>query len=104
MGVTTNGRLFMIELDGPQHFQVVYWYDPKGSDLRSQITSDLAKNRYAVEHGLSLLRVAYTEYGQLEQWVSRFFERCCTDKGQVFLCSNPALYNGQREVDLGITG
>jgi hypothetical protein len=102
MGVAVNDMKFMIELDGPQHFDVVYHFNPQGSDLASQITSDLAKNRYAVDHGMSLLRVAYPEYKDLELWVNRFLDKCVQEQGkQVFLCSNAKLYNGQRDVDLG---
>jgi hypothetical protein len=100
IGETTNGNKFLIELDGRQHFEKVYWYDPEGSDLRDQICSDLAKNKYANENGMSLLRIAYTEYDDLESWVNKFLEKCSKTRDQVFIPSNPTLYNNQRLIEL----
>jgi very-short-patch-repair endonuclease len=102
IGVTTTGNKFMIELDGPQHFEKVFWYDSDGSDLRDQICRDLCKNRYAADHGMSLLRVSYKEYADLETWVNTFLEKCNNkENGQVMIPSNPALYNSQRDINLG---
>jgi hypothetical protein len=100
IGTTVNGNKFMIELDGPQHFENVYWYDSNGSDLEDQICRDLAKNRYAADNGMSLLRVSYREYGDLEMWVNAFLEKCSKTTEQVMIPSNPALYNNQRNIAL----
>jgi predicted adenine nucleotide alpha hydrolase (AANH) superfamily ATPase len=90
----------MLEVDGPQHFERVFWYDPNGSDLKDQICRDLAKNRFAADNGMSLLRVSYKEYNDLEKWVNMFLEKCNNADGQVMIPSNPALYNSQRDINL----
>lgn len=100
IGTTVNGNKFMIELDGRQHFEMVYWYDSNGSDLEDQICRDLCKNLYAAQNGMSLLRVSYKEYGDLDSWVNKFLEKCSKTTGQVMIPSNPALYNNQRNIAL----
>lgn len=100
IGITINGNKFMIELDGQQHFQTVSSFGPNGTDLRDQICRDLAKNRYAADHRMSLLRISYLEYNDLEMWVNLFLEKCAQTTEQVMIPSNPALYNAQRDVPL----
>lgn len=75
MGVTVSNMRFMIELDGNQHFQVVFhWNKQHGSDWNCQLARDFAKNWYAVEHDISLLRVEYTEYKDLKKMGGPVFE------------------------------
>ena len=91
-----NGRKAMIELDGPQHFESVGWYGPTPTDLHDQIRRDCTKNHWAREHGMSVLRVAYTEFRELESILTTFLEDAI--QTQVFRCSNAALYNSLRSV------
>lgn len=101
LGVTTNGNRFMIELDGEHHFKVVaHFGGTTPSDLRLQICSDLAKNRWAADNGYSVLRVAYTDYKDLEKWVHKFLEKCSKTLDPVMIPTNPALYNNQRNIPL----
>lgn len=99
LGVTTNGNKFMIELDGKQHFEAVDYFGgvPK---LRLQICSDLAKNRWAADHGYSVLRVAYTDYKDLEKWVHKFLTECSKTLDPVMIPTNPTMYNNQRNIPL----
>lgn len=93
----TCGKRIMVELDGPQHFEVVYWYDSQGSDLKDQLCRDLAKNRYARDDGVSLLRISYKEYDRVAEWLDRFIAAVEATDGQVFMISNPDLYREQKE-------
>ena len=96
VGVTQSGEKFMIECDGPQHFQSVSWYGNNASDFRDQLCRDLAKNRYARDNAWSLLRISYLEYHNVEYWVNKFItdiEIRATKEEKVFMCSNPHLYN-----------
>jgi hypothetical protein len=93
-----SGKIAMIELDGKQHFQVVYWYGPP-SDLKDQISRDLSKNRHARDNGMSLLRIAYTEYNRdsIVEWVNKFIAAVQASDDPVLMVSNPRLYNAQKE-------
>jgi hypothetical protein len=93
-----SGKIAMIELDGKQHFQVVYWYGPP-SDLKDQISRDLSKNRHARDNGMSLLRIAYTEYNRdsIVGWVNKFIAAVQASDDPVLMVSNPRLYNAQKE-------
>ena len=66
MGTLTNGIVFMVEIDGAQHFHIDDFYNKgEAACLRNQICRDFAKNQYAADHGISSLRIAYTEFDQI---------------------------------------
>lgn len=89
--VLENGRTAMVELDGPQHFESVTRYHKKPTDLDDQIRRDYIKNHWARERGMSILRVAYTEFRELESILTTFLHDAM--RGQVFRFTNPALYD-----------
>lgn len=90
-----GGGTVMIELDGPQHFAVFpFFHDNGEDDLQDQIARDCAKNRYAREHGWSLLRISYKEYKSLEQIVDQFISDFVEgERKQLFRATNAQLYN-----------
>jgi hypothetical protein len=76
-GTLTNGKKILAEIDGDQHFHGDAYYNrAEYARLRDQICRDLAKNQYAADHAISVLRVAYTEFGQIENWVEMFLTEC----------------------------
>jgi len=94
MGTLTNGRIFLVEIDGDQHFHVDSYYNQgEYSRLRDQICRDLAKNQYAADHAISVLRIAYTEFDQIDNWVQMFMTECSKTDVPVVMRSNPALYS-----------
>ena len=100
LGVTVNGNKIFIELDGKQHFEVVYYFGGVPSNLRLQICSDLAKNRWAADNGYSVLRVAYTDFKDLEFWVNTFLDKCSKTLDPVMIPTNPEMYNNQRNIPI----
>jgi hypothetical protein len=89
----TNGHQVLIECDGPQHFGSVNWFG-EPSDFRDQIERDLAKNRYAMDRGMSLLRISYAEYNRVEQELDDFFRELERNEyQQTFKATNAELYN-----------
>lgn len=91
-GRTISGRLFAIELDGPQHFRSVDYFGVSSTDLKDQMQRDLAKNRALWKGGYSLLRVSYEEYGELEAWVTKFIEDVDLSDKQILRTSNNDKY------------
>ena len=89
-----GGGTVMIELDGPQHFALHAHFHESEEDLQDQIGRDCAKNRYAREHGWSLLRISYKEYKSLEQIVDQFISDFVEGgRKQLFRATNAQLYN-----------
>lgn len=95
IGVFTNGNKFMVETDGEQHFKSVNHFG-RGiyTDYRDQVCRDLAKNQFAANNGMSLLRISYIEYSQISMWVHAFLDECSRSSDRVVMTSNDGLYLG----------
>jgi hypothetical protein len=89
--IKSNGHKFCIELDGEQHFRPVPYYGGP-SKFRVRICSDIAKNNFAAENGISLLRVAYTEEKQVEKYIREFLDYCASTAVPQAFFSDPELY------------
>ena len=100
VGMTMSGKKFIIECDGPQHFQPISWYGNELSDFRDQVCRDLAKNLYARDNNWSMLRISYLEYHNIRYWFDRFISAVESSDNQVFMCSNPSLYSKLRSDNL----
>lgn len=93
-GRTTTGRLFAIELDGPQHFESVnHFGNGKWTDLADQMRRDLAKNRTLWQNGYSLLRVSHLEFSNLDDIISNFITDVDTTCRQILRTSNDQKYS-----------
>jgi hypothetical protein len=103
MGVIlANGHRFVVEYDGPQHFEPQDFYGGEAS-LRLQICSDLAKNAYAEEHRMSVLRMAFSDINtlpKLEKCVRDFIAYCASTTTPKTFLSNPKLYQKTAEIAL----
>ena len=64
----------LAELDGPQHFKVVYWYNSKGSDLEKQQLHDSIKNKFARDNNKHMFRLSYSEKKNMETHWKEFVE------------------------------
>ena len=91
-GTTINNHDFMIELDGPQHFGSVNWFGSEPTDFQDQRCRDLAKNKYAMDHGWSLLRISYQEYNDSDYWVNKFIQEIMETSSCVVMYSSPEMY------------
>lgn len=58
-----NGTEFLIEYDGQHHF---YGWDEKQSSLKYIQHNDAIKTQFALDNGLTLIRIPYTEFGNIE--------------------------------------
>ena len=74
-------------------FLWTYYNRGEYARLRDQICRDLAKNQYAADHAISVLRIAYTEFDQIRDWVEIFLTECGKTDVPVVMRSNPALYS-----------
>lgn len=90
-----GGGTIMVELDGPQHFDIVPHMHSNGiDDFVDQVERDCAKNQYARQHGWSVLRISYKEYKSLERIFDQFVEDFVEGgREQLFHVSNKELYN-----------
>ena len=69
--------------------------------LRLQICSDLAKNAFAEENGMSFLRIAYSDcksVKNMEMWVREFLDYCQSTTTPNMFFSNPELYQKTAEI------
>lgn len=64
-----DGRLFLIEFDGVQHFEVVKHFHRRAEDMPQQRVRDMLKTKFAIHYGATLLRIAYTDLDSTETWV-----------------------------------
>ena len=99
--ILANGHTFFVEYDGPQHFEPQDFYGKGLSDLRLQICSDLAKNAYAEKHGMSVLRMAFSDVKtlpKLEKRVRDFIAYCASTTTPKTFLSNPDLYRKTAEI------
>lgn len=61
-----------IEFDGAQHFEPVdYWNTHCGGTLEDIQKRDQIKNNYCQEHGISLIRIPYTEFENISEILSK---------------------------------
>lgn len=63
-----------IEYDGEQHFYATGGYITEESVLLTQ-ERDSIKNQYCLEHGISLYRISYLEYNNIEERMKEILER-----------------------------
>ena len=97
MATLSKGSRALFEVDGPQHFQLVNHFHRSESDLKDQLSRDRAKNKYAIDNGYSLLRVAYTEFRDIEYWVNSFLDEVAKSPSSVLRVSNVDLYSSLRD-------
>ena len=55
----------IIEYDGIQHFKVFGWNTE--NLLQQNQYRDNVKNQYCIDHGISLYRISYLEYDNIEK-------------------------------------
>ena len=60
------------ELDGPQHFEVVYFYGSEGSDLKNQQLHDRIKNDFARKTNKHMFRLSYSEKHNMKKHWEEF--------------------------------
>jgi hypothetical protein len=99
--ILANGHTFFVEYDGPQHFESQDLYGGDQAILRLQICSDLAKNAYAEKHGMSMLRMAFSDINtlpKLEKRVRDFIAYCASTTTPKTFLSNPDLYLKTAEI------
>ena len=60
------------ELDGPQHFEVVYFYGSEGSDLKKQQLHDRIKNDFARKTNKHMFRLSYSEKHNMKKHWEEF--------------------------------
>jgi hypothetical protein len=75
-GVITvkGGYKALFELDGPHHFRPYSYGSKTKSDYKRQLENDMAKNRYAHENGMSMLRVHYKDYRNIVDILDDFLK------------------------------
>lgn len=59
-----------IEFDGAQHYTGTY----KGKRVSNQRTNDFLKNAFCKSKGINLLRIKYTEVGEIENIITNKFD------------------------------
>ena len=60
-----------VEYDGKQHYEPIKYFGDQAKFERQQ-NNDKIKNDYCDEKGYLLLRIPYTEFGNIHQIVSKF--------------------------------
>lgn len=93
--ILANNHNFCIEFDGPHHFQSQDYGGGRLTNLRLQICSDIAKNNFAANNNMSLLRIAYSDcktVKNMEKRVREFLEYCANTTVTTAFFSNPDLY------------
>jgi len=56
-----QGRLYLIEYDGIQHFQYVKFIHRREINYRSRVKADANKTALALVHGYTVIRIDYTQ-------------------------------------------
>lgn len=94
-GITINGKKFMILYDDPPRFHstIKAFCPDEQTDFEDEVHKDVAKMRYAHEHGFSILRISFEESNEIEYWINKFIHKVVTSTFSVVMCSNPKKYN-----------
>lgn len=90
-----GNKMAVIEADGQQHHQFVPYFK---RPIHETIYSDRCKNLYFRDNNISLLRISYKEIKDAFHWITTFISHIKTSPDTVFMVSNPALYNNQRQI------
>jgi hypothetical protein len=91
-----NGAKCVIEIDGPQHFEIVRNFHRRGyMDLLGQFKRDLAKNAAVWKSGASLLRIKHHKYVNMEKIVDEFLGECMNGT-QILRTSDAEWYNAHQ--------
>ena len=56
---------FLIEYDGEGHFQQIDKFNKNKSDYMHRLELDRRKNRYALSHNITLIRIPYWDYEKI---------------------------------------
>ena len=79
----------LIEFDGIQHFSNHFFGGHK--EYRMRVRHDILKNKYCLENGFVLLRIAYTEFNMIDSLIEVAIRRSQQNKPGIIF-SNPRLY------------
>ena len=72
--IEKDGKLLLIEYDGPQHFKAIDYFGGQKSLEETQIR-DRIKDEYCQKNNIPLLRISYKQLKDMEELVKEFIEK-----------------------------
>lgn len=74
--VKLNDKLYLIEFDGEQHFDINKQFgdNNKEEKYNKQITNDNKKNEYCINNNIPLLRIPYWEIDNIDKLLNNFLK------------------------------
>jgi len=69
-----------VEYDGIQHFEVIPFFYKRQSDFEERQKIDLAKTKYCAFHGISLIRINYRYFDEIEDRMEKAINYRKSDK------------------------
>lgn len=82
-----GGRMFLLELDGSEHFTYIPFYHKDLVTYRSKQDIDIEKTCYAISRGFSIIRIDYLSVGNVDSVIQEALER-----GSALYLSNRSMY------------
>jgi len=64
----------LAELDGGQHFGIVYYFSSNGSDFKKQQLHDSIKNKFACDENKHMFRLSFSEKHNMEKHWTEFLQ------------------------------
>ena len=61
--------LVLIEFDGQGHFEYIKFFHKKQSTFKHMLENDRRKNKYALDKGIPLFRIPYTDIDSIDSLV-----------------------------------
>ena len=72
--IENDGKLLLIEYDGPQHFKAIDYFGGQKTLAETQ-TRDRIKDEYCQKNNIPLLRISYKQLKNMEELVKEFIEK-----------------------------
>ena len=101
---STNKEVAIIEMDGHHHFGPRRFGNCAQdtpcelyAKFLHQVRKDLKKNLHWKAQGVSMLRIAYTDYDRAQEIISEFIENM-VNLDPIYRVSNPSIYNNIQSI------
>lgn len=82
-----NGRKYVLEFDGKQHFKRSDFFHPKEGDFPRKRLVDVTKTKFAIKLGYCVIRIDYRNMRNIKDLLRKFLA-----SDEKFQCTDPQLY------------
>lgn len=90
--IVYNGRSYIIEFDGKQHFNFSPHFQKDEAEFRENQQTDIHKTRVAIDNGYFIIRIDYTQLKDVGQHIYEAIVNTSSNPANKYYFSNPQMY------------